>query len=134
MQNSTVNQDDRSLGDLGADLARQMSTLVRQEVNLARTEMTQKVKTAARDVALMVVGGVVALGAYLTLLAFCVVGLIQVGVPYWLSALIVAVVFGAIGYMLFQMGMSGLRRSNLAPQQTIETLKEDVTWAREQVH
>lgn len=132
MQNSTVNQDDRSLGDLGAELAREMSTLVRQEVNLARTEMTQKAKAAARDVALMVAGGVVALGAYLALLAFCIVGLIQIGVPYWLSALIVAVVFGALAYLLVQMGMSGLKRTNMAPQQTIETLKEDVSWAREQ--
>ena len=134
MQNNTVNQDDRSLGDLGADLARQMSTLVRQEVNLARTEMTQKAKAAARDVALMAIGGVVALGAYLALLAFCIVGLIQIGVPYWLSALIVAIVFGAVAYLLFQMGMSGLKHTNMAPQQTIETLKEDVSWAREQAH
>ncbi|HUY75304.1 MAG TPA: phage holin family protein [Ktedonobacterales bacterium] len=134
MQNSTVNQDDRSLGDLGSELARQMSTLVRQEVNLARTEMTQKAKTVARDVALMVIGGVVALGAYLALLAMCVLGLVQIGVPYWLSALIVAVVFGAVAYFLFQLGMSGLKRTNMAPQQTIETLKEDVTWAREQAH
>ena len=134
MQNSTVNQDDRSLGDLGAELAREMSTLVRQEVNLARTEMTQKAKAAGRDVALMVGGGVVALGAYLALLAFCIVGLIQIGVPYWAATLLVAVVFGALAYLLVQMGMSGLKRTNLAPQETIQTLKEDVTWAKEQAH
>ncbi|SRR5579875_170424 len=136
MQNSTqpINEeDDRSLGTLVADLSRQMSTLARQEINLAKAEMTQKAKAASKDIALMVGGGVLALGAFLTLLATITLGLIQLGVTWWLAALIVTVIVAIVAYALVQIGMSNLKKLNATPQQTVETLKEDAAWAKDQL-
>ena len=53
-------------------------------------------------------------------------------VPSWLAALIVGVVVGAIGYVLVQKGLAALKREDLAPRQTIDTLKEDIAWAKDQ--
>ena len=125
-------QDDRSLGELFTDLARNMSNLVRQEVNLAKTEMTQKVTGASKYIAFLAIGGFVAYAGFLVFLAAITLALIQLGITWWLAALIVAVVVIGVGYFLLQAGLSGLKRTNLAPQQTIETLKEDATWAKEQ--
>jgi hypothetical protein len=52
--------------------------------------------------------------------------------PLWLSALIVGLVVGGIGYAVLQSGLSALKRANLTPHETIETLKEDAEWAKEQ--
>ena len=125
-------QDNRSLGELFGDLARDMSLLVRQEVNLAKTEMTQKVTGASRNIAFLAIGGFVAYAGFLAFLAAVTLALIQAGITWWLAALIVAVVVIGVGYFLAQAGISGLKRTSLAPQETIETLKEDATWAKEQ--
>jgi len=53
--------------------------------------------------------------------------------PWWLSALLVGIVVAAIGYALVQRGMSALKKENLAPRQTMETLKEDTEWAKDQI-
>ena len=55
------------------------------------------------------------------------------GVPLWLSALVVGAIVAVIGYVLVQRGLSALRHEDLAPRQTIESLKEDTQWAKEQV-
>ncbi|MEO7001233.1 MAG: phage holin family protein [Ktedonobacterales bacterium] len=125
-------QDNRSLGELFTDLARDMSNLVRQEVTLARTEITQKMTGASKNIAFLAIGGFVAYAGFLVLLAAITLALIQLGITWWLAALIVAVVVIGVGYFLLQIGLSGLKRTSLAPQQTIETLKEDATWAKEQ--
>ncbi|HLY31557.1 MAG TPA: phage holin family protein [Ktedonobacterales bacterium] len=137
MQSSTqgnqANEDDRSIGSLVSDLSRQMSTLARQEINLAKAEMTQKAKAASKDIALIAAGGVLALAALLALLATITLGLIQLGVTWWLAALVVTVIVAILAYALAQIGVSGLKRLNPTPQQTVDTLKEDVTWAKDQI-
>lgn len=124
-------KEDRSLGDLFTDLTREMSTLVRQEVTLARTEMTQKATQIGKDVGFMAVGGVVALMGALAIVAAIILLLANVMWP-WLAALIVGVVIAIVGYVFLQQGMTKLKHANLAPQQTIETLKEDAQWAKDQ--
>jgi len=124
-------REERSLGELFADLAREMSTLVRQEVTLARTEMTQKVSQLGRDGGTIGIGGAIAYAGFLAIVAALILGLGQF-LPLWLSALIVGLIVAGVGYAVLQRGVSALKRANLTPQETIETLKEDAEWAKDQ--
>jgi len=124
--------EEQSLGELFASLARDTSTLVRQEVELAKTEMTQKATTAAKQGAYIGIGGAIAYVG-LIVLAFAVVYLLAEVLPLWAAALIVALIFVGVGYVLIQKGRTTLRNTNFAPQQTIETLKEDAAWVKDQV-
>jgi len=126
-------KDNRSLGELFAELARESSTLVRQEIDLAKAELTGKATGAAKDIGLVAAGGFVAYAGFLGVLAAIVIALAAAGLPWWLSALLVgAVVIGA-GYFLIQKGLSALKHEDLAPRQTIESIKDDTRWAKEQV-
>ena len=125
-------QQDRSLGELFSELTRDMGTLVRQEVELARIEMTQKASKAGKDVASMAVGGAVAYAGFLAILAAIIIALGALGLPMWVSALIVGLVVAGIGYALIKRGQEALKRQDIAPKQTVETLKEDAQWAKEQ--
>jgi hypothetical protein len=129
MQRSTT---DRSLGDLFGDLTRDMGTLVRQEVQLAKTEVTQNATAMGKDLAMMAVGGAIAYAGFLAILAAIVIVLSTLGVPWWLSALLVGIIVAAVGYILIMRGRDALKKTNMAPRQTIETLKEDAEWAKEQ--
>ena len=124
--------EDRSIGQLFADLARDTSTLIRQEVQLAKTEVTQKASETGKNVGFLAVGGFVAYAGFLAILAAIILGLWDLGLPGWLSALIVGLVVALIGYVLVQRGLKNLRQGNLAPTQTVETIKEDVEWMKEQ--
>jgi hypothetical protein len=126
-------KDERSLGELFSDLARETSTLVRQEVQLAKTEMTQKATAVGKDVGFLAVGGAVAYAGLLALIATLIIVLGTIGLPWWLASLIVGVVVAGIGYFLVQKGLNALKHESMAPQQTIQTLKEDRQWAKEQM-
>jgi len=124
-------RDERSLGDLFAELASETSTLVRQEMALAKTEMTQKAMQVGRGVGVIGAGGVIAHAGLLALIAALILGL-GTFMPLWLSALIVGLLVVVIGYVMIQQGRAALKRTDLTPNKTIETLKEDVEWAKEQ--
>ena len=124
----TRQQDERSLGELFAELSRETGVLVRKEVELATTEMTAKARTAAGHGSLVAAGGALVHAGLLVLLAALVIGLAQLGVQPWLAALIIAAVTMAVGYGLVNSGLSNLRRTSITPTQTIETLKETATW------
>jgi fatty acid desaturase len=126
-------KDDRSLGELFADLARESSTLLRQEVQLAKTELSQKASALGRDVASIAVGGLVAYAGLLAIIAAVIIGLAAAGLPWWAAALLVGVIVVGIGYVLIQRGLTALKREDLAPRRTIESLQEDAQWAKEQV-
>lgn len=125
-------KDNLSLGELFAELSKETTTLVRQEVNLAKTEITQKASRVGKDIGYMAAGGLIAYAGFLALLAALIFGLVALGLPAWLSALIVGLAVVAIGYFLVQKGRDALKRDNLVPRQTIETLKEDAEWAKQQ--
>ncbi len=126
-------RDERSLGDLFSDLSRETTTLVRQEVQLAKAELTQSATEAARGVGMLAAGGAVAYAGLLFLLLAIVFGLIEAGWDAWLSALVVGLVVVAIGAVLVLRARESLKPANLAPQKTVETLKEDAAWAKEQI-
>ncbi len=126
-------RDERSLGDLFSDLSRETTTLVRQEVQLAKAELTQSATEAARGIGMLVAGGAVAYAGLFFLLLAIVFGLIEAGWDAWLSALVVGLVVVAIGAVLVLRARESLKPANLAPQKTVETLKEDAEWAKEQI-
>jgi xanthine/uracil permease len=126
-------RDERSLGDLFSDLSRETTTLVRKEVQLAKAELTQSATEAARGIGMLVAGGAVAYAGLLFLLLAIVYGLIDAGWDPWLSALVVGLVVVAIGAILVLRARESLKPANLAPRRTVETLKEDQEWAKEQI-
>ena len=126
-------RDDRSLGQLFSDLSNQLTTLVRQEFELARTEVTAKATSAGRDVAMIGAGGLLAHAGLLVLLAAAVLLLAELGLDAWLSALIVGVVVAAIGGVLVMRGRDGLQRADMAPRRTVETIKDDVELVKERI-
>ena len=126
-------KDERALGELFGDLARDMGVLVRQEVGLATTEIAHKATGAARDVAIVVVGGLVAYAGLLGILAALVIGLAAAGLSWWQAALAVGVVVAIVGAVVVQRGMVALKRVDFAPRATLETLKEDTQWAKDQM-
>jgi hypothetical protein len=125
-------KDERSLGELFAELARETSNLVRQEVELAKTEVTQKASRVGKDAGVIGVGGAIAYAGFLVFLAAVVLGFGEF-MPLWLSALLVGLVVGAIGYFIIQKGRSDLKRADLTPHETLESLKEDTEWAKDQI-
>ena len=123
---------DRPVGDLVKQLAGQTSTLVRQELDLAKAEMSQKANVAGKGAGMFGGAGVVGLLAAGSLTACLILALSEV-VPDWLAALIVALVLGAIAAVLALQGRNRIRAATPpVPEQTVETVKEDVEWAKTQ--
>jgi uncharacterized BrkB/YihY/UPF0761 family membrane protein len=109
-----------------------MSSLVRQEVALAKVEITQKAKYVGRNIGYLVVGGAVAYAALLAIIA-AIIMLLAKFVPHWGAALIVGAVVGGIGWLLIGKAMTALQETELTPRETVETLKEDATWMKQQI-
>ena len=124
-------RDDRSLGELFSELAQETSTLVRQEVSLAKTEMIQKASRAGRHVGILAAGGAVAYAGLLAILAG-VIALLNAVMPLWVAALLVGIVVAIVGYVLVSRALDALKREDFAPTETIETLKEDQRWVKDQ--
>lgn len=122
-----------ALGDLFRQLAQDSATLVRQEVALAKAELRENVKSVARDTAKIAVGAVLAAVGALVMVAFLVLLLGDVVGEYWAGALIVGVLFVAIGAILAMGAMKRLKKDTLAPGQTIQTLKEDKQWLQSEM-
>ena len=126
-------QQERSLGELFSDLTRDMSRLIRQETQLATTEMTQKATRAGKSAGVLAGGALIAYAGFFALLWAIVYGLTSLfGLPLWASFLIVAIIVLAIGGFMAWRGYDTLRKTDLMPRQTVETLKEDAQWAKEQ--
>jgi len=132
MNNTLQMKEERSIGELFTVLANETGTLVRQEMSLATTEMTTNLTRAGKNAAYVAAGGAVGFGAFLTLLAAIVAALSYL-MPVWLSALVVALVVGSIAAYLISSSLAELKRSSLAPNETVTTLKEDAQWLKKQV-
>ena len=124
---------DRSLGELLKQLSEQTTRLVHQELELAKAELTQKGRQAGRGAGMF--GGAGALGlAALGALTACFILALDAIMPAWLAALIVAVVYGIIAFVLVKQGQAKIKAAAPpVPEQTIETVKEDVEWAKTQL-
>jgi drug/metabolite transporter (DMT)-like permease len=125
-------QDNRSLGDLVAELSRETGVLVRKEVELAKTELTAKARQAGAHAATAAAGGALAHAGLLVILAAIVIGLVQAGVTAWLAAAVVGFGTILIGYLLVNKGLKALRGASVVPTHTLESLKEDARWTTRQ--
>ena len=125
--------EERSIGELFGELSQDVAMLVRQEAQLAKTEMQQKLSKVTTDLVSLASGGVVALIGGLALTAALILLLIQpVGLAPWLAALVVGLVFGILGWVLVQRGLTNLKRTDPTPRRTVESIKDDIQWAKEQ--
>lgn len=125
-------KQDRSIGELFSELASETALLVRQEVALAKVELSQKANRVGRNVGYLVLGGAVAYAALLALLAAIII-LLANAMPWWIAALVVAVVVGIIAAVMISKALAALKNTEVAPRQTVETLKEDAQWAKQQM-
>ena len=121
---------ERPMGDLVKQLGTQTSTLVRQEIDLAKAELTEKGRVAGKGAGLFGGAAVVGLMAAGALTATLILAL-EEAMDAWLAALIVTVVMGALAAVLALQGRNRMRAAGPpVPQQTVETVKEDVEWAK----
>ena len=125
---------DRPIGELLKQLANETTTLVRQELDLAKAEMREKAGKAGPGFGMWGAAGVTALLALGSLTAFLILAL-DGAMPNWLAALIVGLAYAAIAGVFY---LRGKRRVQAAggpvPEKTIETVKEDVQWAKHPKH
>jgi uncharacterized membrane protein YqjE len=123
--------DERSLGEIFGDVANDLSTLIKQEMELAKVEIKEEARKAGKGAGLL---GGAGLAGYMVLLflSLTAVFALDEGLPLWLSALIVTAVWAIIAAVLAITGKSALQRSNPQLPKTQQTLKEDAAWARAQ--
>jgi uncharacterized membrane protein YqjE len=121
---------ERSVGELLKQLANETTTLVRQELELAKAEMREKAGKAGPGFGMWGAAGAMALLALGSLTAFLILAL-DGAMPNWLAALILGLVYAAIAGLLYLRGKRKVDEAGSpVPEQTIETLKEDVQWAK----
>ncbi len=123
-------EEEPALGDLFRQLAQDSATLIKQEMALARAEMQESIRTITRGAMMLAIGGGLLLIGLLALTAFLIVILGQALANYWLGALIVGVLYAAIGGALVVSGKNRLQAAELKPEQTIRSLQDDKRWAQ----
>jgi uncharacterized membrane protein YqjE len=127
-----ADKQDRSIGELFSELANETTLLIRQEIALAKAELTEKANRVGRNIGFLVLGGAIAYAALLALLAALIILLAEV-MPWWAAALVVAVVVGIVAAVLVSKALTSLKKTDVTPRQTVETLKEDAQWAKGQM-
>jgi hypothetical protein len=127
-----TNKDERTLGEMFAELSRETRTLIQQELQLAKTELTEKAFKMGKGAAFIVGGGLIAYAGLLAIVAGSVLILIAIGLPPWAAAFLGGVLVAGIGYLLIRSGLAALKPQELTPRKTIDTLKEDAQWLKAQ--
>ena len=125
-------KEERSLGDLFADLASDTGTLIRQEVALAQAEMTHKATKIGKNVGFLVAGGAVAYAAALAMIAGIIILLARF-MPAWAAAIVVGLVIGVAAYFVITSALARLRSVDPVPRNTVETIKEDAKWLKKEM-
>jgi hypothetical protein len=133
-------KQDRSIGELFGQLSQDMTLLVRQEIQLARSEISEKLSRFTTNLVSVVAGGFVAYVGGLALVAALILALHDLAnISLAVSSLIVGALLAIAGYLMLKRGLSELKRVDIAPRRTVEnikedvqTIKEDVQWAKEQ--
>jgi|SRR6476646_2282770 Putative Actinobacterial Holin-X, holin superfamily III len=131
MNGDTRDARERPIGELVKDLSQQTSTLVRQEIELARAELQQQGKVAGKGVGMLLgaaVAGLLALGA----LTAALIALLDKAMATWVAALIVMALWAVLAAVVAKAGQKSLRQATPPAPQTIETVKEDIQWAKNQ--
>jgi uncharacterized membrane protein YqjE len=122
---------DRPIGELLKQLSEETTTLVRKEIELAKAEVSEKGKKAGLGAGMFGGAGVAGLLALGSLTA-CLVALLATGMKVWVAALIVTVLWAAVAGVLALLGRNKVQEATPPVEQTVETIKEDVQWAKTQ--
>jgi fatty acid desaturase len=125
-------REDRSLGELFAELSQQVSTLVRKEIELARLEVTRSVTKMGRAAAFIAAGGLLAYAGLIVLLVGVGFLLATLGLPTWLAMLLVGIAVIAIGGFMVWHFLNEIKKTSVVPERTVETMQDNVQWAKEQ--
>ena len=122
------------LSDLFSDLASNTQRLVKQEITLAKTELSQSAKEIGSAIAKAIAGALVLYTGVIFLL-FALIAFLRnkLDLSWWVSALIVGGVVALIGLFLALRAKSQLQSASLMPTATVETLKDDAAWAKGQM-
>ena len=131
MNTETTPTSTKSAGGLLSEALSHVSSLVRSEVDLARAEVNENLKSAGAALGLIVGSAIVALVALNVLTAALVAALTEAGIPAGWSALIIGVIFGIIAYVMLNKGTNDLKLSSLAPTRTAKNVKRDANAVKE---
>ncbi len=121
---------DRSLGELFSDLSQQTADLIRQEMRLAKAELSEKLSDVGRHAAMIAAAAVFGLAALMAFTAAIALGLIELGLAPWLATAITAAGMGLAAFLLAQSGITALRKQGIAPVETMHSLKETTQWLK----
>jgi len=127
--NDSTDARERPIGELVKDLSSQTSTLVRQEIELARAEIQQKGKLAGKGAGMLggaAIAALLALGA----LTAGLVALLDKAMATWVAALIVMALWAIVALVLAKAGQKSLQSATPPAPKTVETVKEDIQWAK----
>lgn len=126
---SRMESDERSLPQLLAEMTKEMGLLMRKEVELAKVETKEEVARAGKAGAML---GATAITGYLALLflSFALAWGLDSVMTRWLAFALVGAIYAVAAAVLFNVGRKKLKEINPVPEQTVETLKEDVEWAK----
>jgi hypothetical protein len=127
----TTASGEPSLGELVVGLTDDISTLVRKEVDLAKTEIQESVKESAQAGAMVAAGGAVAYAGLLFILAAIAIVLGEWLDNLWLGAAIVGLVTALVGWLILNGGMNQLKQVSFVPRKTIHSLERDAEMAKE---
>ena len=125
-----VEVDDRKIGDIVRDLVHDVGRLVKDEIDLAKTELGDKARRVRAAAGVLAIAGVVGLFGAACLIAAGIAALALV-LPLWLAALLPGAGLAIIAGGAFLVGRKKLQQVDLAPRRTITTLKEDMEWAKQ---
>ncbi len=126
-------KQDQSLGELVGDLYQGASRVISLEIELAKTELSQKASRVGKNVGFLAAGGAIVYAGFLALI-FAIIAILATFLPLWLSALIVALIVLGAGGALVWTGLKTLQQESPMPQRTLETLKEDKEWMTDQTN
>jgi putative superfamily III holin-X len=137
----TSTKEERSLGQLLKELSAETTTLLRQEVELAKAETSEKVARVGTNLGAVAVGGAILFAGALALLFAAVNGLTEIlghvvslAVAAWLSPLLLGIVLGAIGYARVKKSVGTLKHESITPRKTTQSLQENKEWLKSKMH
>jgi uncharacterized membrane protein YqjE len=125
--------DQRSVGEIIGDVVANAQEMIRTEIRLAKTELLNEAKDAARSTGMLAAGAVLALFAF-GMLLFTAVWALDTAMPQWAAGLIVTIAVAIPAAIMVMVGRSKLKQIEPRPEQTIESMKENVEWIRRQTH
>ena len=130
MRPDAPREADKSVPELLRELGDELGTLVRQEIALAKAELSQKAVPVAASAGMFGGGALLGLGAF-GAITTALIAALALAMPLWLAALVVAVIYGVIAGVMAMTGKKTLQQAApLAPEQTAESVKEDIEWVK----